>query len=70
MLGEAFVEEGIVRLDESAHAAILAHYAVEEELTFLTEGLPKVVVEIPKNIRAWNQGVDVAKPQPLPREIR
>ena len=70
MLRQAFIEERVVRLDESAHAAILAQHAVEEELGFLPEGLPQVVVEVPKKIGAWNDRVDIAQPQPLSGEIR
>ncbi len=69
MLRQPLVEERVVRLDESAHAAILAQHAVEEELGFLPERLPQVVVEVPKKIGAGIDRVDVAQPQPLPGEI-
>src|SRR6185436_11817844 len=63
-------QEGIVRPDEGAHAAVLAQHAVEEKLGFLPEGLPQVIVEVPEKIGAGQDRLDIAQPQPLSSEIR
>src|SRR5215468_9552851 len=67
---QPFIEEGIIRADQAEHAAILTQYAVEEELGFLPEGLPQVIIEVAINGVVRSDGIDIAQPQPLPGEIR
>ena len=46
MLGETLVQEGVVRLQQIEHVAILAHDALEKQLGFLPESLSQIIVEI------------------------
>ena len=46
MLGEAFIQISVVRLQQIENIPIFAQDAFEEELRFLPEGLPQVIVEI------------------------
>jgi len=67
--GEAFVEEGVIGLEEGAEGAVFAEDAVEEEFGFLAEGLAEVVVEVAEEVAAGEDGVDVAEAEPLSGEV-
>ena len=70
MLGQGLVEKSVVGSDESQRAPVFAHYAIEEEFGFLTQGLPQIVVEVTEQDCAGSERVDIAQAQPLPGEIR
>src|SRR5438093_12214381 len=70
VLRQAFIEERVIRPDEIEHAAILAQHAVEEELGFLPEGLPQVVIEVAIKSSVRSDGLKIAQPQPLSSKIR
>src|SRR5688500_8545996 len=60
MPGEAFVEIGVIGLEQLEHATILAQDALEEELRFLSESLPQVVVEIREQARIGRDRLQIA----------
>ena len=45
MLCQAFVDEGVIRVQQIDHAPVLSNVAIEEQLGFTPEGFPKIVVE-------------------------
>ena len=65
MLCEALVDEGVIRIQQIDHAAVLADDAVEEHLRFAPERLPKIVVEI---VGFWPGVLQFAQVKPLPGE--
>ena len=69
VLGQALVDERVVRAQQIEHAAVLAHHAVDEHLRLLPEGLAEVVVEVREDAHVRRDRVEVAQVQPLPGEV-
>ncbi len=69
VLGQALVQERVVRLQQVEHAAILAQDALEQEFRLLSEGLPQVVVEVGEQAQVRSDRIQVAQVQPLAREV-
>ena len=69
VLGQALVQERVVRLQQVEHAAILAHDALEQEFRLLAEGLPQVVVEVGEQAQVRGDRIQVPQVQPLAREV-
>ena len=69
MLGEALVEEGVVRLEQIEHAPVLAKHALDEKLRFLPEGLAQIVVEVREQAQVRRDRFQIAQMQPLRGEI-
>src|SRR5262245_33813135 len=69
VLCQAFIQERVIRADQTEHAPILAQYAVEEQFGLLSEGLSQVIVEVPIKGGVGSDGFDIAQSQPLSGEI-
>ena len=69
VLGQALVQERVVRLQQVEHAAILAQDVLEQEFRLLAEGLPQVVVEVGEQAQVRGDRLQVAQVQPLAREV-
>ena len=69
VLGQALVQERVVRLQQVEHAAVLAQDALEQQLRLLAEGLPQVVVEVGEQAQVRGDRIQVAQVQPLAREV-
>ena len=69
VLREPFVDEGVVGAQQVEHAPILAQNAVEEELGFLAERLPQVVVEGGEEPHVGRDRREIPQVQPLRREV-
>ena len=67
--GQTFVDERVVGTQQIERAAILAHDALEEELGLTTERLPEGVVKIGEDALHRDDGVEVAKEQPLTGKV-
>ena len=70
MLGEALIEEGVIRGQQIDDAAILAQRAFDQQLGFLLERLTQVLVEVRKGCRIRLYSRDIAQEQPLAGEVR
>src|SRR5262245_7701407 len=60
VLGQAFIEEGVVRTQQVDDAVILSQLTFDQEFGFLRKGLPQVLVEIRKGRRVRRYPRDVA----------
>ena len=69
MLGEPFVHESVVGVEEIQYGAILVHDAFKEQFGFLLEGLAQVVVEIGKFTAIGIGAFQIPKVEPLAGEI-
>src|SRR5438094_578652 len=69
-LGDAFVDERVVRRQQVEHVPIFADDAVEEQLRLALVGFGELVVEPRKQQRVGVQFLDVLQPEPLRREAR
>ena len=69
MLGEPFVEKGIVRAQQVDHAPVLAQLALDKQLGLALKGLAKVFVEQGKQVRVGGDAADPTQRQPLADEI-
>ena len=67
--GQPFVEERVVGRQKIQHGAVFGQDALEEQLGFVLERLPEVVVEIREIVRVRQDVAHIAQLQPLPGEI-
>ena len=67
--GEPLVHERVVRIQEVEHRSILAHDALEEHLRFALETLAQVVVEVGEHRDIGVGVLQIAKIEPLVREV-
>ena len=70
MPGEPLGEARVVRRHQVEDVAVFVDDAGEEELGFLGEGLPQVVIEVGELLRVGLHVFQVAQVQPLTREVR
>src|SRR5262249_35597092 len=69
VFGEPLVEKRVVGFQKIEDAAVLAHDILEEQLRFLPQRLPQIVVNIGKESNVGNDQIEVAKIEPLPPEV-
>src|SRR5262249_45254987 len=67
--GQAFVQKGVVRLDQFEDAAILAQHVVEKELGLLAERLTEIVIEVRVETRVRLDRLQITQAQPLTGEV-
>src|SRR5262245_19399531 len=69
MFGQSLIQESVVRVQQIEGAAVLAQDALEEELSFATEGLSQSLVEVGEDVGIGRDGLQISEVQPLPAEI-
>src|ERR1700704_3772840 len=69
MTRQAFVDEGIVRVQQIDEAAIVANGAADKQLRFPLEGLQKTEIVVGIPLRIDHHILDAAQIQPLGGEI-
>ena len=69
VLGQALIDEGVIRVQQIDDAAILAQLAFDQQLGFLLERLAQVLVEVGKGRRIRLYRWDIAQEQPLAGEV-
>ena len=69
MLRKALVQERVVRAQQVERAPVLAHHTVDQQLRFLPERLPEVVVEIREDPHVGRDRIQVAQVEPLLGEV-
>ena len=65
MPGQAFIDEGVFRIQQFEYALIAQQDALEQQLRFLDEGLPETGVEIAEEDRIRVSGFCDSQLQPL-----
>ena len=68
-MGEAFVEKGIVRIQQAQHAVVFAQIAFQKKLRFLLKCRAQVLVEFGEGILIRVHVRQIAQIQPLSEEI-
>ena len=66
---QPLVDERVVGVEQVEHAAVLRDDALEEQLRFLAERLPQLVVEVREVARRRHVALQVAQQQPLAGEV-
>ncbi len=69
MLGQALVDERVVRCQQIGDAAVLAQRASDQELGFLLERQAQIIVEVREGSRIRLYPRDIAQEQPLADEV-
>src|SRR5439155_5684854 len=70
VLGQALIEESVVRTQQVDDAVILPQLTFDQEFGFLRKGLAQILVEIRKGRVIRRYPCDIAQEQPLAGEVR
>ena len=69
MLGQALVQERIIRIQQLEQAAVLPQNGLKEQLRLPLEGAAQALVELGKFVGIGQDLREIANVQPLPREV-
>ena len=64
---QAFIQKGVIGVQEIEHAAVMADDVLDEQLGFAAHGMPQAFIEFGKALAIRPHHVDVAELQPLAR---
>ena len=69
MHGQAFIYEGVLRVEEFENAAVAEQNVLEQQFSLLNKGLPETIVEVGKDDRVRANAFGDAKLEPLSAEV-